>query len=51
MGGDWTVVGNIQALVGESNTMTLYMFRKISGEEEVDPGMGIPGGGGLVPDP
>ena len=28
MGGTWEVVGNIQALVGASTTLTLYMFKK-----------------------
>ena len=27
-GGTWTVVGNIDAIVGSSSTLTLYMFRK-----------------------
>ena len=27
-GGTWTVVGNVDAIVGSSSTLTLYMFRK-----------------------
>ena len=43
LGGTWDVVGNIQALVGDSETITLYMFKKTGSEDDyVDPGMGIP---------
>ena len=29
-GGTWDIVGNIDAIVGGTETLTLYMFRKIS---------------------